>query len=320
MTWILGIDTSGPRCGVALLKDGEPAGAEELAAPGTNRALMPAVDRLCRRAGIGPRQLDGIAVALGPGSFTGLRIGLAAAKGLALGLGRPLAGVGTLDAVVFAAAGPAGDAATGTAGGGAEGGGAGPWQGWLVARPARRGEFYAAAYDGPGRRLWGPDLVAAAALAEAVRRPGGPVRPPAGEGAGRSAEGAPGDCGPGPALAGRGAAAAAPAAGARAAGASTASSGPGATVGWWAVVVDPQHAAALGLSPEEAGVEGEAAAGQSLHRRGPAVALVPDPGAVPVAVARLALPRLAAGGDDPATLAPLYLPAGSTFRPYPGAG
>ncbi|HEY8415327.1 MAG TPA: tRNA (adenosine(37)-N6)-threonylcarbamoyltransferase complex dimerization subunit type 1 TsaB, partial [Thermaerobacter sp.] len=162
--WILGIDTSGPRCGVALLQGDRVVGVESLAAPGTNRALMPAVDRLCRRAGIGPRRLDGIAVALGPGSFTGLRIGLAAAKGLAVALRRPLAGVGTLEAVAFAAAG--GDERAAAPGN------------RLVVRPARRGEFYAAAFDPSGRCLWGPDAVAADALMALLgQRGGGPARP-----------------------------------------------------------------------------------------------------------------------------------------------
>ncbi|HEY8489018.1 MAG TPA: hypothetical protein VIL38_08100 [Thermaerobacter sp.] len=79
------------------------------------------------------------------------------------------------------------------------------------------------------------------------------------------------------------------------------------------MVVDPDHRAALGL-------EGAAADRQPgpVGPAGPVV--VADPGAVPLAVARLAAPRLAAGGDDPALLAPLYLPAGSTFRPYPHPG
>ncbi|WPD19317.1 tRNA (adenosine(37)-N6)-threonylcarbamoyltransferase complex dimerization subunit type 1 TsaB [Thermaerobacter composti] len=295
--WILGIDTSGPRCGVALLQGERVAGVEELAAPGTNRALMPAIDRLCRRAGIGPRRLDGIAVALGPGSFTGLRIGLATAKGLAVALGRPLAGVGTLEAVASAAAG--GD------------GGTGVMRNRLVVRRARRDEFYAAAFDPSGRRLWGPDVVAADALAAFLGPRGGhPARSPIPTGAGVP-EGRPADL-PG------GRSAGAPPAGVGDPPSPGALDGGAAGAGW-VVVVDPADGAALGLA---AAVAPTAPAGGTVDATGAGhadVMVVPDPGAVPVAVARLARRRLEAGGDDPATLVPLYLPAGSTFRPYPGA-
>jgi tRNA threonylcarbamoyladenosine biosynthesis protein TsaB len=63
---------------------------------------MPAVDQLLRDAGWRPRDLEGVAVATGPGSFTGLRIGVSAAKGLALALSIPLAVVPTLDAMAAA--------------------------------------------------------------------------------------------------------------------------------------------------------------------------------------------------------------------------
>jgi tRNA threonylcarbamoyladenosine biosynthesis protein TsaB len=66
--------------------------------------LAPAVDELFERTGFKPADLTGIAVATGPGSFTSLRIGLAAAKGLALALKIPLVGVPTLD--ILAAAQP----------------------------------------------------------------------------------------------------------------------------------------------------------------------------------------------------------------------
>ncbi len=61
--------------------------------------LMPALDRMLKDSSIGKDQLSGIAVSIGPGSFTGLRIGLATAKGLAMGLEIPLVGVPTLDAL-----------------------------------------------------------------------------------------------------------------------------------------------------------------------------------------------------------------------------
>lgn len=61
--------------------------------------LLGAIDRLLSDAGWTPRSLDGIACAVGPGSFTGLRIGVSTAKGLAFALGVPVVGVPTLDAM-----------------------------------------------------------------------------------------------------------------------------------------------------------------------------------------------------------------------------
>lgn len=59
--------------------------------------LMPAIDQLLRDAGVASGEIDLYAVSAGPGSFTGLRIGLAAAQGLALAHGRPVVGVSTLE-------------------------------------------------------------------------------------------------------------------------------------------------------------------------------------------------------------------------------
>ena len=64
--------------------------------------LAPAVAQLWSRAGVGPGDLSTIAVAVGPGSYTGLRVGLALAKGIALGQKLPLIGVPTLDIVAAA--------------------------------------------------------------------------------------------------------------------------------------------------------------------------------------------------------------------------
>jgi tRNA threonylcarbamoyladenosine biosynthesis protein TsaB len=59
------------------------------------------IEHILRRAGVTPSALDGIAVALGPGGFTSLRVGLSVAKGLSLALNRPLVGVDTLLATVY---------------------------------------------------------------------------------------------------------------------------------------------------------------------------------------------------------------------------
>ena len=63
--------------------------------------LMPAVDYVLKIVGLAPDQLDGFAVALGPGSFTGLRIGMSTAKGLAVAASKPLIGIRTLDAMAW---------------------------------------------------------------------------------------------------------------------------------------------------------------------------------------------------------------------------
>lgn len=99
--WVLGIDTSGAAGGVALLERDGDGLIERMLAPGLrgSRALMPAVDLLLREAGARRGDLAAVGVATGPGTFTGLRIGLSTAKGLALGLGLPLYGVSSLEAL-----------------------------------------------------------------------------------------------------------------------------------------------------------------------------------------------------------------------------
>ena len=66
--------------------------------------LAPAIVQLWARTGVSPEDLNAVAVAIGPGSYTGLRVGLAAAKGIALGQNLPLIGVPTLDIVAAAVA------------------------------------------------------------------------------------------------------------------------------------------------------------------------------------------------------------------------
>ena len=108
---ILAFDTATPAASVALVRDGELLGER------TSRAVrvLADADELLREAGLGPDHLDALAVGVGPGSFTGVRIGLAVARGLALGLELPVAGVSTLDALAAGAPGsvPVLDAARG---------------------------------------------------------------------------------------------------------------------------------------------------------------------------------------------------------------
>ena len=88
------------------LYDGECVVAEETwrSADGHTVELVPGLMRMLERQRVSPSELKGIAVALGPGSFTGLRIGLSVAKGLALTLAIPLMGIPTLDILVYAQA------------------------------------------------------------------------------------------------------------------------------------------------------------------------------------------------------------------------
>ena len=97
----LAFDTATEKATSALVDDGEVLG-ERVSRAAT---LLEDVDALLRQAGASPRELDALAVGVGPGSFTGVRIGLAAARGLALALDLPGAGVSTLDALAAGAPG-----------------------------------------------------------------------------------------------------------------------------------------------------------------------------------------------------------------------
>jgi tRNA threonylcarbamoyladenosine biosynthesis protein TsaB len=97
---ILGINTAGDACEAALVRDGDiVAERSEPMAQGHDARLAPLVDELMRRTGIAFAALDRIAVVVGPGSFTGIRVGVAFARGLSLALSKPAAGVTSLEAL-----------------------------------------------------------------------------------------------------------------------------------------------------------------------------------------------------------------------------
>jgi tRNA threonylcarbamoyladenosine biosynthesis protein TsaB len=98
---VLAFDTATDRATSALVDDGEVLG-ERVSRAST---LLADVDALLRQAGAHPRDIDVLALGTGPGSFTGIRIGLAAARGLALALDVRAAGVSTLDALTAGAPG-----------------------------------------------------------------------------------------------------------------------------------------------------------------------------------------------------------------------
>jgi tRNA threonylcarbamoyladenosine biosynthesis protein TsaB len=129
---ILALDTAAAAVSVALSTEDGVWHFEAESGLRHGELLMGAVDRLLEGAGIGSADLDLAACMKGPGSFTGLRIAFAAAKGLALALGIPMVSAPTLDCM------------------------AAPWNSWpgivLPAMDAKKGRFYAALYRG-GRRL-----------------------------------------------------------------------------------------------------------------------------------------------------------------------
>jgi tRNA threonylcarbamoyladenosine biosynthesis protein TsaB len=103
--FVLALDAAGAACSVAVAAgDVLLAATRAETAHGQAERLMPLVDRTMRAAGLAAAALDLIAATVGPGSFTGIRVGLAAAQGIALATGKPLFGVTGFEAV---AAGPA---------------------------------------------------------------------------------------------------------------------------------------------------------------------------------------------------------------------
>ncbi len=149
---LIALDTCLEACSVAVV-DGDQvlAARSEPMARGHQERLAPLAQAVMGEAGLAFAQLERVAVTVGPGSFTGLRVGLAFAKGLALALDIPCVGIGVLEAL--AASAPL------------------PGRSGFVAAcvDARRGQLYLQAFSG-GRAIMAPDAlepeVAAARLAE----------------------------------------------------------------------------------------------------------------------------------------------------------
>jgi tRNA threonylcarbamoyladenosine biosynthesis protein TsaB len=150
---VLGLDCAGGACSAAILGE-ERILASRLAVMerGQSEALMPMIAAVLEEAALDLPALDLLAVTCGPGSFTGLRTGLAAARGLALASGLPLLGVTCFDAVAEAVARP--DRA----------------RSLVVALESRRAELYLQRFDGA---FAAPPALVAAEDWEAFAPPGG---------------------------------------------------------------------------------------------------------------------------------------------------
>ncbi|SDE34832.1 tRNA (adenosine(37)-N6)-threonylcarbamoyltransferase complex dimerization subunit type 1 TsaB [Limimaricola pyoseonensis] len=146
MTPILAIDTSAAHCAAALRLEGRVPARVEPMAKGQAERLMPFLEDLLADEGLGWRDLAAIGVGCGPGNFTGLRIGVSAARGLALGLGIPAVGVSGFEAAAHGLPRPL-----------------------TVALPAPRAHLWTQRLTGDGAEP--PALLAAAEAGEVVHGP-----------------------------------------------------------------------------------------------------------------------------------------------------
>lgn len=138
MSYILLIETSSSTCSVALARDGQPWIIREERDSNHAVTLTVFIQSVLDTAGISASQLDAIAVSGGPGSYTGLRIGVSVAKGLAYTLQKPLLAIDSLQAVAYAARKQAGNP---------------PQTLWVAMLDARRSDAYAAVFDADLRPL-----------------------------------------------------------------------------------------------------------------------------------------------------------------------
>lgn len=153
---VLGIETSTRRGSVAAVEDGVTLGSLAHEEPSAHaERVLALVERLLSEVGWNRTSIERVAVGIGPGSFTGLRVGIALAQGMALGLGCPIVGVGSLTALASSA--PTTERRT-----------------RVPVLDARRGELFLAAYDADGRERRAPDAVPLAAVAALLAELGGP--------------------------------------------------------------------------------------------------------------------------------------------------
>ena len=99
---VLAVDTTSERESVALADDLVVRAEVRVRAAGHSRQILSAIEFVLRASGTAAGEIEGYAVTVGPGSFTGLRVGLSTVQGLALASGRPCLGVSTLDVLAAA--------------------------------------------------------------------------------------------------------------------------------------------------------------------------------------------------------------------------
>ncbi|GAB2964494.1 tRNA (adenosine(37)-N6)-threonylcarbamoyltransferase complex dimerization subunit type 1 TsaB [Hymenobacter coalescens] len=161
MPLILALETSSPVCSVALTLNGTLLAAAELRLEKSHSShLTVLIEQLLSNAGYTLAQLAAVAVSDGPGSYTGLRIGAAAAKGLCYALGLPLLAVGTLPALAHQVT--------------QQVPGAGRYR-FAPLLDARRMEVYAALYTADGQQLHAPEPMILDAQSWAGELAEGPV-------------------------------------------------------------------------------------------------------------------------------------------------
>lgn len=100
---LLALDTSTEACSVALQYEGHKLTLDEVCPQQHSKRILPMVQQVLAESGLGLNQLDGIVFGRGPGSFTGVRIGVGVTQGLAFGADLPVFGVSTLQAMAQAA-------------------------------------------------------------------------------------------------------------------------------------------------------------------------------------------------------------------------
>jgi tRNA threonylcarbamoyladenosine biosynthesis protein TsaB len=148
---VLGIETSTRRGSVALVEGTKVLCVQSHEEPNKHaERVLGLVDRALAEAKLSRQDLDRVAVGVGPGSFTGLRVGIALAEGMALGLERPLVGVGSLRAMAHAV--PAADERV-----------------RIAVLDARRSEVFVAAYAPDGEELVAPNALAPEAALTLLR-------------------------------------------------------------------------------------------------------------------------------------------------------
>ncbi len=100
--YVLGIETSTAVGTIAVVRDGEVLVSETIAtAMDHSSSLLPVLDRVLRGLKVSIRELDGVGIGIGPGSYTGVRVGIAFAKGLQFAMKKPLIGVCSLEAMTY---------------------------------------------------------------------------------------------------------------------------------------------------------------------------------------------------------------------------